>query len=106
VAMLSTASVFCRTIDVRLELMNAGPLLLALLPFLILSAPVRAQNASYIFGRVLDPSQAVVPGAGITVVNQETGFRRVTDTGPDGAYTVGSLHAGLYKITVRKEGFV
>ncbi len=60
----------------------------------------------YVFGQVLDPSDAVVPGASVTVVNQETGFRRVTETGPSGSYAVAALQGGLYKITVRKEGFV
>jgi hypothetical protein len=54
---------------------------------------------------VLDPSQAAVPEAAITVVNQESGFRRVTRTAPDGAYAVGSLDSGTYKVTVRKDGF-
>ena len=52
------------------------------------------------------PSDAVVPGAAVTVVNQDTGFRRIAETGLDGTYTVSSLQSGLYKITVRKEGFV
>jgi hypothetical protein len=86
--------------------MNAGPRVLALLLYLLLSAPLRAQSASYIVGRVLDPSDAVVPGASITVVNQETGFRRVTETGLDGTYAVGSLQGGMYKVTVRRDGFV
>ncbi|MBS1854107.1 MAG: TonB-dependent receptor [Acidobacteria bacterium] len=55
---------------------------------------------------MLDPSDAVVPGASVTVVNQDSGFRRVTDTGLDGGYVVGALEGGLYKITVRKDGFV
>jgi hypothetical protein len=54
---------------------------------------------------VLDPSLAAVPEASVTVVNQDSGFRRVTQTEDQGAYSVGSLEAGLYKITVRKEGF-
>src|SRR5439155_3585695 len=33
------------------------------------------------------------------------GFRRVTQSQPDGAYVVSSLQPGVYKITVRKDGF-
>jgi hypothetical protein len=86
--------------------MNVGPRVHAVFLYLILGAPLCAQSASFLIGRVLDPSEAVVPGATVTIVNQETGFRRATETGPDGGYAVGSLKGGLYKITVRKDGFV
>src|SRR5690349_2310858 len=86
--------------------MNCGPPVLALIAAFVLAEPLDAQSASYVVGRVLDPSDAVVPGASITVVNQDSGFRRVTETGLDGAYLVSSLENGLYKITVRKQGFI
>jgi hypothetical protein len=40
------------------------------------------------------------------VTDQENGFRRVTQSEIDGGYAVYSLQPGLYKVTVRKEGFV
>ena len=85
--------------------MNAGSLVPALLAILISGAAAPAQSLDYLYGRVLDPSGAVVPEAGVTVVNEDSGFRRATQTGPDGAYLIGSLQPGVYKITVRKEGF-
>src|ERR1035438_2823227 len=85
--------------------MNAGPLVAVLVAFLVCSSPAWTQRSAYIHGRVLDPSQAVVPEADITIVNQESGFRRVTQTSPDGEYAVGSLDSGDYKVTVRKDGF-
>src|SRR5450631_1303270 len=85
--------------------MNAGPLVAVLLAYLVCSPSAWAQRSAYIHGRVLDPSQAVVPEAAITVVNQESGFRRVTETATDGDYAVGSLDSGIYKVTVRKDGF-
>jgi hypothetical protein len=69
-------------------------------------ASAQAQRSAYLAGRVLDPSGAAVPEAAITAVNQETGFRRTTPTDTDGTYIVGSLEPGLYKVTVRKEGFI
>jgi hypothetical protein len=60
--------------------MNAGPLVSVLLAYLAFSPPAFAQRSAYIHGLVLDPSQAAVPEAAITVVNQESGFRRVTQT--------------------------
>ena len=85
--------------------MKAGPLVAVLLVYLVCSPPARAQRSAYIHGLVLDPSQAAVPEAGITVVNQESGFRRVAQTASDGGYAVGSLDSGIYKVTVRKDGF-
>src|ERR1035438_5704766 len=84
--------------------MNAGPLVAVLIAYLV-SPPAWAERSAYIQGRVLDPSQAVVPQAAITIVNQESGFRRVTETASDGGYAVGSLDSGVYKVTVRKDGF-
>jgi hypothetical protein len=46
-----------------------------------------------------------VPEAAITIVNQDSGFRHVTQTSTSGEYAVGSLESGAYKITVRKDGF-
>src|SRR5262245_23858055 len=86
--------------------MNVGPSVLALSCCLFAGALLQAQGISYVFGRVIDPADAVVPGASVTVVNQDSGFRRVTETGPDGTFAVSSLQGGLYKVMVRKEGFV
>src|ERR1039457_5951142 len=85
--------------------MKAGPLVAVLLAYLVCSPPARAQRSAYIHGRVLDPSQAAVPEAAITVVDQESGFRRIAQTDSGGDYAVGSLDSGIYKVTVRKDGF-
>lgn len=64
-----------------------------------------AQHHTHLSGLIRDPSGGAVPGAAITVTSEETGFRRFTQSGGDGAYVVASLHPGVYKITVRKQGF-
>jgi hypothetical protein len=71
----------------------------------VLTVPVAAQSSARIAGVVRDPSEAAVPGASITVVDQENGFRHDTGTGDDGAYSISSLRPGTYKITVRRDGF-
>ncbi len=80
-----------------------------MLPFILgclLSAGLlRAQAHTYLSGSIRDPSDAGVPDAAVTVVNQETGFRRVTTSHSDGSYAVVYLEPGLYKITVRHPGF-
>ena len=68
-------------------------------------APLLAQNYTNISGVIQDPSAASVPGAIVTVVNEDTGVRREAMTQADGAYIVSPLQPGVYKITVRKAGF-
>src|SRR5689334_23824557 len=83
--------------------MNAGPLVPAVVTLLVFGATAQAQRSAFLTGRVLDPSGAAVPEAAITVVNQDSGFRRATSTGTDGVYVVASLPSGLYKVSVRSE---
>jgi len=85
--------------------MNAVRALGLVIICLIAGAGLRAQNFTHISGVVLDDSSASVPGAAVTVINEDTGFRRVTQSQPDGGYIVSSLQPGVYKITVRKDGF-
>jgi hypothetical protein len=82
-----------------------GRLIPAIVVCLAWGAPASAQRLTNLYGRVLDPSEAAVAGASITVVSEDTGFRRFAESQPDGEYAVGSLQPGVYKITVRKEGF-
>jgi hypothetical protein len=80
--------------------------LAALLVFCAVSvAPAHAQRYADLYGRILDTSEGGIGDAAVTVVNEETGFRRTTTSDPGGQYAVGSLEAGSYKITVRREGF-
>ncbi len=82
------------------------PLARVLALTVLLTAPAGAQSFTNLYGRVLDTSYGGIADAAVTVTNQDTGFRRSTQSETGGAYTVGSLQAGTYKITVRKEGFV
>jgi hypothetical protein len=68
-------------------------------------APLHAQNYTLVAGIIQDGSGASAPEAMVSVINEDTGFRRVTQSRPDGGYVVSSLQPGVYKITVRKEGF-
>jgi len=73
---------------------------LASLPWL-----AEAQPYTQLSGLVRDSFEHSVPEAQVTAVNEDNGFRRISRTGLDGAYFIGSLQPGSYKITVRKEGF-
>src|SRR5215469_4178489 len=85
--------------------MDVGRLTAAALVFLAFSSATLAQRSAYLYGRILDPSEAAVLDAAVTVVSEETGFRRNTQSQPDGEYLVSGLQPGVYKVTVRKDGF-
>src|SRR5438477_5262744 len=58
-----------------------------------------------VYGRVTDPSGAVIVDAEIETRNVETNFSTIVKTNRDGLYTILSLHPGHYLISVRKAGF-
>lgn len=65
-----------------------------------------AQNiSSSIIGNVTDQQGAVVPGAQIIVKNVETGVTVQANTNSAGTYSVPGLLAGVYTVTVKKDGF-
>src|SRR3954466_2736791 len=75
------------------------------LALLLLFAFAAAAQRVDLLGRVLDTSEGGIGQADVTVINEDSGFRRTTQSDPGGMYTVGSLQPGTYKITVRREGF-
>ncbi len=85
--------------------MRAGGLMAVLGAIFVAGQPVAAQRYTSLAGHVLDTSGGGISGAVVTVTNQETGFRRSAESEIGGAYAVSPLETGVYKITVRKEGF-
>jgi hypothetical protein len=85
--------------------MRRGLALLLLASSVSLFPRLVAQHYTQVSGLILDSTGAAVPNAAVTVVSDETGFRRVTRSQTNGAYSVGSLLPGVYRITVRKDGF-
>jgi hypothetical protein len=67
--------------------------------------PAAAQQFASLYGRVVDASEGGIQDASVTIVNEDTGFRRALQSENDGGYAAGALDPGSYKITVRKEGF-
>jgi Carboxypeptidase regulatory-like domain len=71
-----------------------------------LALPLAAQSANgTINGRVLDPSNKVIGGADILVMNDATGVKYSGKTNGDGIYVVPNLPPGLYRLQVSKVGF-
>jgi len=80
----------------------------AILLAVILIAPlVKAQNANTgeIKGSVTDSLGALVPGAGVSIKNVQTGVATSTTTNNAGLYDVPFLAPGSYTITFSKQGF-
>jgi len=74
--------------------------------FVLLAAPALAQRSTAtIRGTIRDPTAAVVPGASVTVSNQQTGLTRTTITNGAGLYSVRELPVGTYRVAVEMAGF-
>ena len=58
-----------------------------------------------ISGTVTDTSNAVVPGATVTVVSVSTGLSRTTTSGSAGEYAITNLKPDTYNLTVEHSGF-
>ncbi len=72
-------------------------------------APVKAlaqgETTSAIVGQVRDATNAVVPGAIVTITNPETGLRRSAKTDDSGRFNFSQLKPGNYSVKVEASGF-
>lgn len=86
--------------------MKAIKFLAGLFLFVLLSCYVWPQTPQgRISGRVTDQTGAVVPNAAVTILNTETGTKRVLTTNSAGEYFAPNLNPGLYAITVEAASF-
>jgi len=73
---------------------------------LLFALALFAQNdRGTLTGTVQDPANAMVPNAPVTAINMATGAESRTVTTGTGNYTIPSLPAGNYKLTVEVAGF-
>lgn len=73
---------------------------------MLLAAPAFAQRtAASIRGTVTDSTGGVLPGATVTVTNEDTGLARTTVTNGEGVYAVSQLPVGRYKVDAELSGF-
>lgn len=70
-----------------------------------LSARAQTANTGAITGKITDPSGAVVPNAGISVMSVATGFTRHVVSDNAGQYEVPLLAPGEYAVTIEAQGF-
>ncbi|HWR34362.1 MAG TPA: carboxypeptidase regulatory-like domain-containing protein [Clostridia bacterium] len=64
-----------------------------------------AQSTGTISGRVIDPQQAVIPGATVTVANPALGIERTVQSNGEGLFSFPSLPVGSYRLSVSMAGF-
>lgn len=77
-----------------------------LLLALLLSADARAQlYAGSITGLVSDSSGGIIPGATVTLVDEEKGFSRSETTDSAGRYYFRGVPPGTYRLSVNMKGF-
>jgi hypothetical protein len=63
-------------------------------------------DSGRIRGRVVDPNDAAILGATVSITNQVTGFHRQTTTDEGGRYTLSELPlTGRYTVSVTSQGF-
>jgi Carboxypeptidase regulatory-like domain len=86
--------------------LNRWRCLLVILLTLVWAGSAFAQiRSATITGAVTDPTKAVVPGATVIVVNQDTNSRTELVTNEAGLFTAPYLPAGTYAIEVTLPGF-
>ncbi len=86
----------------RLRLALVVVLLVSLSP---LPAQAQGETTSAIVGEVKDATGAVVPSATVTIINRDTGLKRIAQTDNAGRFSFPQLKPGAYSVKVHAEGF-
>jgi hypothetical protein len=80
-------------------------LMLAVACLLPAKALAQGETTSAIVGEVRDTTNAVVPGAIVTIANRETGLKRSARTDGAGRFNFPQLKPGAYSVRVEAPGF-
>ncbi len=68
-------------------------------------AAMAQKDAGTILGTVRDASGGIIPGAKVTLTNEDTGLRLTTDSRDDGGYIFTPVKIGNYTLEVEFKGF-
>ena len=68
-------------------------------------ALAQGETTSAIVGQVRDTTDAVVPGATVTITNHETGLKRTARTDDAGRFNFPQLKPGTYSVRAEAQGF-
>jgi len=95
----------CSTAILQVKSILAFPVLVALIAFVT----TRVGNAQTLYGSIVgtvkDVSGAVVPGAVVKATQTETNETRTETTSSSGTYSLWTLPAGTYIVSISKSGF-
>ena len=78
------------------------------LAFFLCAAQALLYSQGYfgtVSGEITDPSQAVVPGAQVTLVDQQKGYQFTATSDKNGRYLFTAIPPGLYTVSVEVTGF-
>ena len=70
-----------------------------------ISAGAQSLSAGTVTGAVVDPNNAVVPNATVTLENAVTGYKQSTNTGTDGVFRFDNVPFNNYVYSVSASGF-
>ncbi|HEY6328837.1 MAG TPA: TonB-dependent receptor [Blastocatellia bacterium] len=90
------------------QALACGRYVIYCISFALLAIPALAQSpseAGSIAGTVVDPAQAIIPGARIALTNQITKTKTTTVTDDRGAYVFRSVPPGAYVVEAEAKGF-
>jgi len=88
------------------QMLKRTPFLLAFVVTVLAQLFAQTPDTAVVRGRVVDSSQAAIPGVQITITNRRTDFKRTTQTDSSGAFSVSGLAiGGNYDVTAQKSGF-
>ena len=79
--------------------------LIALIAIPVAPALAQALGAGTVAGTIVDPDNAVVPNANVTIANPVTGYTRSAVTNQDGTFRFDNVPPNSYQITISASGF-
>jgi Carboxypeptidase regulatory-like domain/TonB-dependent Receptor Plug Domain/TonB dependent receptor len=80
-------------------------LMLAVTLLLFTASALAQTSRGAVSGIVSDPTDAVVPGATVTLTNDQTGVSRTTSTNGEGLYRFDAVDLGSYSLKIAATGF-
>src|SRR5688500_3251465 len=85
--------------------LSAWSVCLVCAAWLVAGGSALAQSVATISGQVTDASGAVLPGATVEILNEDTGITRTVVSDAEGRYRVRDLTLGRYRISGSLTGF-
>src|SRR5260370_8671136 len=79
--------------------------LIALIAIPVAPALAQALGAGTVAGTVVDPNNAVVPNANVTIANPVTGYTRSAVTNQDGTFRFDNVPPNSYQISISASDF-